>query len=250
MSRAADGSLPPLRGVLFDVDGTLYSMRPMRALVLADLALHLPREGFAAARRTLRVLRTFRRVHEDLRAGLDRDGAPLDAFHHAEAARRAGVAVAEVERAVGLWMRQRVLGPIRRARRPGLVPLLRRLRAQGARIGVLSDYPAARKVDALGIGDLVDAVVAATDAEVDALKPDPRGFLVAAARLGLPPAAICYVGDRPDVDAAGAAGAGMPAVLIGSRAVPGVPVVRSLAALGRLLEPALIAGGGESAPAP
>jgi FMN phosphatase YigB (HAD superfamily) len=57
----------------------------------------------------------------------------------------------------------------------------------------------------------------ATDATVNALKPHPRGFLQACAALGLRPADVLYVGDRPDVDLAGARAAGMACALIRSR---------------------------------
>jgi FMN phosphatase YigB (HAD superfamily) len=63
---------------------------------------------------------------------------------------------------------------------------------------------------------MVSLVVDATEADVNAFKPHPRGFLAAAARWGLEPGAILYVGDRPEVDAVGAVAAGMRCAVIGA----------------------------------
>jgi len=46
------------------------------------------------------------------------------------------------------------------------------------------------------------------------LKPNPRGFEVAAAKMGLIPEQVVYVGDREDVDAVGALNAGMTPIIL------------------------------------
>jgi putative hydrolase of the HAD superfamily len=91
---------------------------------------------------------------------------------------------------------------------------------------VFSDYPAEDKLRALGLGDHFDVVVSAVDPDVGAFKPDARGFLVAAGRWNLQAGEVLYVGDRPDVDARGAAAAGMPcAVLTRARAGARIPFI-------------------------
>ena len=57
----------------------------------------------------------------------------------------------------------------------------------------------------------VDVLITREDG---AFKPSPRGFLAACARWELDPADVLYVGDRVDADAAGAAAARMPAVIV------------------------------------
>ena len=84
-------------------------------------------------------------------------------------------------------------------------------------MGVFSDYPAAAKLRALELVRHFSIVVCATDPDVGALKPHPRGFLCASARWQLDPAEVLFVGDRIDVDATGAAAAGMPCVIIGAQ---------------------------------
>jgi FMN phosphatase YigB (HAD superfamily) len=58
-------------------------------------------------------------------------------------------------------------------------------------------------------------VLCTTDPAIAALKPNPRGFLRACEVWRIDPADVLMVGDRADVDAAGAAAAGMPCVIIG-----------------------------------
>jgi FMN phosphatase YigB (HAD superfamily) len=199
-----------IRGVLFDVDGTLYRQRPLRlfmAAELATLALRQPRRAPAV----WRALAEYRKAQESLRA--QPDGA--DAMRQVEvAASRAGLTPAEVSALVDEWMIERPLKYLARWRAHGLIELLDFLTARGVGIGILSDYPAVRKLEALGIRRYFSLVVCGGDPEVGAFKPNPRGFLVACTRWQLNPADVLYVGDRADVDAAGAAAANMPAVIV------------------------------------
>ncbi|WP_329521553.1 HAD family hydrolase [Spirillospora sp. NBC_01491] len=71
-------------------------------------------------------------------------------------------------------------------------------------------------------------------------KPDPAAFLAGCAALGLPPAAVAYVGDRLDVDAVGAHEAGLVGIWLdrGRTAVrvpDGVHRIPDLGELPRLL---------------
>ena len=133
------------------------------------------------------------------------------------AAEGSGLATQEVERLVDEWMRVRPLKYLRWCRASGLDECLQRLDRAAIRMGVLSDYPAHDKLIALGLKDRFWPVLCSTDAEIGALKPNPRGFLRAAHLWRLDPREVLVVGDRPDADAAGAAAAGMSCVLIGGR---------------------------------
>jgi FMN phosphatase YigB (HAD superfamily) len=165
------------------------------------------------------VLRTFRHVREELRS-IGRANEPLAQLELAETARRLAIDTAMVRPIVDEWILRRPLRHVGRFRRGGLLTALAELARAGVRAGVFSDYPAAAKLEALGLGGTMAVQVCATDADVNAFKPHPRGFLTACERWGFSPAEVVYVGDRPDVDAAGAAAAGLPCVIIGpARAV-------------------------------
>src|SRR5262245_5438746 len=88
---------------------------------------------------------------------------------------------------------------------------LRQMRADW-RIGILTNgIPATqqRKIQALRLGKLVDAVVYAADCGNGTGKPDPAAFIAVLQRLNVPPARAVFVGDNPVADIAGAARIGM-----------------------------------------
>ena len=90
-----------------------------------------------------------------------------------------------------------------------------RLKSNSISSGVVSDYPAGPKLQALGVEDMFDVVVSAQDVDVGEFKPSPRGLLVAINRLGVSAGEAVYVGDRIDVDAKAARQAGIASFTIG-----------------------------------
>jgi FMN phosphatase YigB (HAD superfamily) len=131
--------------------------------------------------------------------------------------------------AIDEWIFRRPLRHLRRAARTDTVRSLGTLHAAGLQIGVFSDYPTRAKVEALGLNRFISLHVCATDTDVNAFKPHPRGFLLACERWSLSPAEVLYVGDRPRTDAIGAGAAGLPCAIIGWRQCPGAHRVRRLA---------------------
>lgn len=226
----AAATTPPPRAVLFDLDGTLYEQKPLHRTMLRELALS-PLRGPIRAARTLRRLQMFRQVREELRDLGDTAESLDDAQYEVPAERLVDDAQA-LRETVLEWMHERPLRHLVRAAWPGQRATLEALRDLGLPLGVFSDYPPAKKLQALGIDDLFDVAIAATDPEVNAFKPHPQGFLVGAERLGVAPAEVLYVGDRAEVDALGAAAAGMDCVLVGGKNAPAdVPTVPTFDAL-------------------
>jgi putative hydrolase of the HAD superfamily len=111
-----------------------------------------------------------------------------------------------------------------RAHAPEIAPcpeaqaLLRRLRADGSAVGLLSDGDPAvqgRKLDALGLWEAFDAIVVTGELGPDAGKPSPRGFEEVLRRLGdAPPGEAVYVSDNPAKDFVGARRAGMRSIRV------------------------------------
>jgi HAD superfamily hydrolase (TIGR01549 family) len=202
--------------VLFDVDGTLYHQGPLRLCMALELAALPLRDSPASARRTWGAVGAFRRVREELR-DLGAAEAPLARLQFQRAADRLQMEVDEVEAAVSEWIFQRPLKYLRRCRRAGIQNLLSYLGSRGIPAGVFSDYPAREKLEALRLAEKISSIACATDAEINAFKPHPRGFIRSCERWGLEPSEVLYVGDRVEVDALGAANAGMPCAILSRR---------------------------------
>lgn len=193
---------------LVDLDGTLYKQRWVRLAMAAELLLF----GWSA----LPTLRRFRHEQEAQRAELIAGDALALTHASPYAAQLARTAAAldkpvdQVERMVQDWMFVRPKKWIRRSLNKGLLRELHAFKAQGGRTALVSDYPARRKLEALGAPDLFDVVVASGEENGPRrLKPDPEGYLRAAALLNIEPTRCLVVGDRDDADGAAARSAKM-----------------------------------------
>jgi HAD superfamily hydrolase (TIGR01509 family) len=201
-----------LKAIVFDIDGTLYRTRPLRARMMIRLARFFASDPKAATE-TMKILRAYRRAQEELRRSPE--AIPQEQLDLA--CTRVSVSRERVVECVTRWMHREPLPLLRRCITPGIVELLTACRAAGVRVAALSDYPDAGKLDALGISAFFDHVVCAQDEDVRAFKPHPRGLSCVLQRLGVSPAEALYVGDRVDVDAAVAAACGVPCVILGAR---------------------------------
>jgi HAD superfamily hydrolase (TIGR01509 family) len=187
---------------LLDLDGTLYDARRVKLAMAMEVALL----GFGA----VRVLRHFRQEHERVRREAVIAAASPYALQIQRTAEALGKPPDEVERIVDRWMIERPLRWLPSARRQPLLDAVDRFRKGGGRTGLVSDYPARRKLHALGAELLFDVVVA--NGEPDGpgrLKPWPDGYLKAAEALGVAPARCLVIGDRDDTDGVAAQAAGM-----------------------------------------
>jgi HAD superfamily hydrolase (TIGR01549 family) len=186
------------RAWLVDLDGTLYAALPVRLLMAAELAIG----GWSAAP----ILRHFRREHERVR-GLEGDPFMIQIERTAEAL---GMSAADVEGHVRNWMLERPGRWMAAFRRQALLAEIEAFRRGGGRTALVSDYPARRKLEALGVSALFDAVIASGEpGGPTRLKPHPDGMLRAAAAIEVEPAGCLVIGDRDDADGAAARAAGM-----------------------------------------
>lgn len=89
------------------------------------------------------------------------------------------------------------------------------LRSQGLKIGLLTNGTQEQQLDKLRSIGLLDAFdVVCTSERIGASKPDPNAFLTLADELGVAASGCLFVGDNPNHDIAGAAAAGMHALLV------------------------------------
>jgi HAD superfamily hydrolase (TIGR01509 family) len=179
-----------IRGVIFDVDGTLVDSNDEHARAWVD--------ALAEFKHTV----SYDRLRPMIGMGGDKV-LPLVA----------GLSVDEgdgkrlVERRDAIFV-ERYLPRVRAF--PGAQALLVRLRKEGLRLAVASsskDDMLRRLLSLVGAEDLLESGASSDDA--DRSKPDPDIVTAALKRLGEPPAQAVMVGDTPyDVEAARAAGIG------------------------------------------
>jgi putative hydrolase of the HAD superfamily len=185
------------RAIVFDLDETLYRERRFALSGYRAVAVSVERD-FGISRSAV-----FRSLALSLRRG--RRGVAFQ-----DLAQRFGLP----DRYVPRWLEvYRHHEPVIR-----LSPRVRRalegLRTHW-RTGVLTNglpRVQASKIEALGVGRLVDAVVYADD--FDGGKPSTSAFLAVTSRLGVDPASTVFAGDDPSRDIAGARRAGMKTILV------------------------------------
>lgn len=90
---------------------------------------------------------------------------------------------------------------------PEVEAVLKRFKAAGIKLGVISDFPVKEKLSWLGLDKYWDAVLSAD--EIGCLKPLPDTFMMMAEKLNIAPEKIIYVGNHYLYDIIGSNSAGM-----------------------------------------
>lgn len=219
------------RAVLLDALGTLVELdRPVEGLVAALGARGIAASPGATALALRAEIAHYRAHHDSARdeASLQALRDACAAVFHAALPEAAGADPGAVRDALLEGLRFRAFDEV-----PGV---LAGLRAQGARLIVVSNWDVSLHgvLRDTGLAGLVDGVL--TSAEEGVAKPDPEIFRRALALAGgVPPQAALHAGDDVAADVGGAQAAGIAAVLVdrdGSlSAPPGVHVARTLAEL-------------------
>ena len=213
--------LHPVRGVLFDMDDTLFDHN--KATAKATAALHAVEPLFQAwAQDELRRRHSemLELIHQDVVSGrLQIDEARRERFRRLLL--QANAAGADLERAAALAKRYREEYEQGWSAVEGAAELLGVLKARGLRVGIVTNNVRAEqvlKLESCGLAGLIDVLVTSEDAGM--AKPEPEIFGKALAALDLKPAATVMVGDVWDTDIAGAMRAGLRPVWFNWRQLP------------------------------
>ncbi len=215
-----------IKGIAFDIDGTLYPNRQMFILSLSSF-IASPRlvYHFSRARKAIRKMdniRDFRKTQADLIASTMK-ADPARIYSRVEL-----MLYKRWERAF------RFLIPYR-----GLKELVDDLKSRNLKLGILSDFPPQKKLIYLGLEGEWDACFSSE--EVNYLKPRPEAFLELARRMELKPEEILYIGNNYKYDIIGASNTGMRTALLTKKksAPPADIVFRSYNELAEELVPFL-----------
>lgn len=204
-----------IKGVLFDVDGTLYHQTPVRitmAILIILTNILKPR----SLQKHISVINAFRQAQEHLR--LNSPGAAnCKRLQFELAAKLTNQPMEVVKDIVEEWFFRRPLPFLPYCNRKKVHTTLESLLTQGIKLGVFSDYPTTEKLKALGLSQYFSFALSAWDKEMSGFKPHTNGFNIAAERMDLHPDEILYVGDRAKVDGTGAHLAGMSCAIIGNK---------------------------------
>ncbi|MCP4609795.1 MAG: HAD family hydrolase [Planctomycetes bacterium] len=197
-------------GVVFDVDGTLYHDNLLRSIIGAHLLFFLVIRPLRTLR-DIRIIFHYRSAQEYLRYT---STAIMYNSQVRRAAETSKIDIEEISSRICFWMEKLPLRFMRISARRYLIRFIQRWHNLGVPMASYSDYPAEAKLKSLGLESMFQCNVCSTDTDVAALKPKPKGFILAASRLGISPQNIIYIGNREDVDAAGARNASMNSIII------------------------------------
>jgi putative hydrolase of the HAD superfamily len=187
-----------LPALIFDLDDTLYPERGYVLSGFASVARWIEAQAELDAGRTCAEL-----------AELFDGGAKRDAFDRWVSARRLPEAIS-VESMVGVYRDHDPLIELDPRTRILLTDLKRR-----HKLGLVTDGRAdvqRRKIEALGVAELLDEIVVTAELGVGFSKPHPAAYRAVLGRLGVDAADAVYVADNPVKDFIGARSVGVRSV--------------------------------------
>lgn len=199
-----------VKAIIFDLDGTLYDRKKLRQFVLLDMARFILINPAGVS--DLKILWDFRKVREK---NAHLSGHNIEKMQFEWGADKSRVSVEKVRRIVKEWMLTRPLQHLSVCCYPEVRDFFALLKEMDIRTAIFSDYPAREKLNILNLKP--DVTVCSTDAEVDRLKPDPKGLFVAVSKLRIPIEQCLFIGDRDDKDGECARRAGMPYLIMNRR---------------------------------
>jgi HAD superfamily hydrolase (TIGR02253 family) len=202
MANAAAMSNTAPRAVIFDLDDTLIDFVERKRVVIREVVKAMVDAGLGG---------DFDKLHQDFSDFYWRQGIEDQRIFQKYLQRRAGHIDYKVLAHAILAYRRVNTGLLRPY--PGAKRLLTTLRSRGYKLAILSDAPkleAYLRLCSVGFDDLFDVILTLDD--VKEVKPQSKGFLLAAKELGVKPGECVMVGDRPERDILGAKRLGMKTI--------------------------------------
>jgi FMN phosphatase YigB (HAD superfamily) len=179
--------------IIFDLDGTLYNQRSLRLRVMFNLIFRLL--TFRINRSELKILSCFRKQRESHKGFSSPD---LENIQYQWCEEPTGKKATEIQRVIEKYMYEQPLKFIGKSIYPGVQQFMELLHKRGFHTAIYSDFPADKKLIALGI--TVDAVVSSTDQNISQLKPGNKAIEALCRQFNCLPGETLLIGDREDTD--------------------------------------------------
>ena len=189
---------------VFDLDGTLYDQPRLRKIMAMRLIKYYILHPFSMT--DLLILMYFRKVKDSWTESAADDDIIKKVSEDKHTGRD------RVARIVRKWIYDDPLFVLRKTRDEALIKRISLLRSDGAKVVVLSDYPTAAKLKALGVS--VDGSYGPEDARIDELKPSPKGLWVIMEDFDVAAEDVLMIGDRMEKDGASAEAAGVDFLIL------------------------------------
>jgi putative hydrolase of the HAD superfamily len=199
--------------VILDVDGTLYSQPSLRFFMAIDLIKHYIFHPLHI--KELLIIKKYRLVRENWESiVLEAVKVPfsIEEMQYTYVAEQMNTSPEHVRELILYWLHKHPLKLITKYKDSKLIDYMKYLRESGTIIVVYSDYPAAEKLDALGISP--DYVFCSSDMEINCMKPDPKAMYVILEKLHEVPGNVVMIGDRYSKDGLAAKNAGMDFIIL------------------------------------
>ena len=192
---------------VFDLDGTLYDQPKLRLTMAMRLLSYYIRHPFRI--RELIILQHFRQIRDEWTNNAS------DTAIYEKVAEDKGTTPEAVAGIVNRWIYDNPLTALRGARDEYLAGRIRKIRRDGRKVVVLSDYPSEDKLKALDIE--VDGKYGPEDERIDELKPSPKGLYLIMQDYGVSPGDMLMIGDRDEKDGQCARAAGVDCLILDRR---------------------------------
>lgn len=180
-----------IRGIIFDLDGTLYRQKPVRRFMFWKLLKHYMLHF--RQWRQLYGLYLFRRGREKTFSQFMSFEEQLDLT-----AIKAGIDSKELEKCIRYWMFERPLPLISKYRNKEILEFLQKEQEDGKRIIIYSDYPVEQKLDCLHLKP--DYVFYPGVSGIQEMKPSYVAMEQILNTVKLNSEELMYIGDRMDKD--------------------------------------------------
>lgn len=180
-----------VNGIIFDVDGTLYSQKKVRLSMFIRLLFYYLIRPIRI--REILVVSKFRRLRE---ASQWKD-AELGAIcqHLSETF---SMRYERVKKTIEYWMFKNPLDLLCKYAYRDVVAFANHAKDKGLSVIIYSDYPADDKLEVLGMP--YDKVFCFGQPNVDEQKPSEKVMKYIISACGVSPERLLYVGDRDDKD--------------------------------------------------